>query len=383
MNAKTIPDLITMMSQLIATPSVSSARPDLDMSNEPVIDLLANWLETSGFSIKKQLVSSGKYNLVATIGRGSDGLLFSGHTDTVPFDEGLWQSDPFKLTERKHRFYGLGSCDMKSFIAMAISASQKFKSQQYIHPLTIIATADEETTMSGARLLAENGDKLGKFCVIGEPTNLTPVREHKGIIMEAIRFTGSSGHSSDPALGNSALEAMVEYIHRLLHFRQQLQEQHNNPAFTVSSPTLNLGHIHGGDNANRICGECELHIDLRFLPGMQLDDLRNRIRSLAQQVAKEKDQQVNFEALFLGVPAMHTDRDSRINEYLQQLTQQQSQSVDFGTEAPFYNAMGCETIVIGPGSIRQAHQPDEFLPAEQIQPTVKLLENLIQHFCCS
>jgi len=377
------PDLISMISQLIETPSISCARPELDMSNEPVIDLLANWCDTAGFKVNKQFVSNGKFNLIATIGQGSDGLILSGHTDTVPCDEALWQSDPFKLTEKDNCFYGLGSCDMKSFIAMAIAASQKFKAEQYVRPLTIIATADEETTMSGARLLSENGQNRGKFCLIGEPTNLTPVREHKGIIMESIRFSGSSGHSSDPTLGNNALEAMHVYMARLIDFRLDLQARYNNTAFKVSQPTLNLGHIHGGDNPNRICGDCELHIDLRFLPGMDLDELRQKIRSLAQQVAREMDQNVSFEALFMGIPAMRTDINSEINAYLEQVTQSQSQSVAFGTEAPFYNAMGCETIVLGPGSINQAHQPDEFLPAEQIQPTVTLLENLIHKFCCS
>ena len=375
------PHLVDMMALLIATPSISCTRPELDMSNEPVIDLLANWLESSGFNVSKQSVSPAKFNLVATKGQGSDGLILSGHTDTVPCDEALWQSDPFKLTVLDNHFYGLGSCDMKSFIAMAIVASQKFTTEQLKRPLTIIATADEETTMSGARLLAEDGKQLGRYCVIGEPTNLTPVREHKGILMESIKFTGSSGHSSDPALGNSALEAMHEYIQRLLQFRSQLQ-QHQNPAFAVSCPTLNLGHIHGGDNPNRICGECELHIDLRFLPGMDLDNLRRQIRSLATEVAEQNELKVNFEALFMGVPAMHTDSKSLINTYLEEITQKKSHSVAFGTEAPFYNSMGCETIVVGPGSIRQAHQPDEFLPANQIQPTIQLLESLIHRFCC-
>ena len=379
---KPSPELINMVSQLIATPSVSCVHPELDMSNEPVIDLLANWLETSGFNVKKQLVNPGKYNLIATLGQGSDGLIFSGHTDTVPCDEALWQSSPFKLTRRDDRYYGLGSCDMKSFIAMAITASQRFKAEQFTHPLTIIATADEETTMSGARLLAENGKNLGRYCIIGEPTDLTPVREHKGIIMESIHFTGQSGHSSDPSLGNSALEAMHEYIQQLLIYRGQLQQQFRNSAFEVSTPTINLGHIHGGDNPNRICGECELHIDLRFLPGMNIDELREKIRSMATEVASVREQQVSFTALLMGVPAMHTDSHSQLNEYLQEITEKQSQSVAFGTEAPFYNEMGCETIVMGPGSIRQAHQPDEFLPIDQIQPTVKLLESLIQRFCC-
>jgi len=104
---------------------------------------------------------------------------------------------------------------------------------------------------------------------------------------------------------------------------------------------------------------------------------------LAKKVASSREQHVSFTPLLMGIPAMQTASDSILNEYLQEVTQKQSQSVAFGTEAPFYNEMGCETIVMGPGSIKQAHQPDEFLPMDQIQPTVTLLENLIQRFCCN
>ncbi len=374
-------ELREMMQRLIATPSISCSRPGLDMSNEPVIDLLADWCEAAGFRCQRQVVAPGKHNLIATLGQGEDGLILSGHTDTVPCDESLWRSDPFALSERNGRLYGLGACDMKSFLAMAITASRQFRAQQYRRPLTLVATCDEETSMAGARLLAEQGEAPGRYCVIGEPTGLTPVREHKGILMEAIRYTGQSGHSSDPSLGNSALEGMHVLIARLLQLREQLQQQYRNEAFAVAVPTLNLGHIHGGDNPNRICGHCELHIDLRFLPGMDLAELRARIRRLARETADEHGLEVECDMLFEGVPALDTPEDSDLNLYLQEATERRSRAVAFGTEAPFYNALGCETLVIGPGSIEQAHQPDEFLPIEHIEPTLRLLRSLIHRYC--
>jgi acetylornithine deacetylase len=379
--ARNTPELREMMSRLIATPSISCSRADLDMSNEAVIDQLADWCEAAGFRCRKQTVAPGKYNLVATLGSGDRGLVLSGHTDTVPCDESLWQSDPFRLTERDGRLHGLGSCDMKSFLAMALAASQAFRPDDFRRPLTLVATADEETSMAGARLLAESGEALGRYCVIGEPTSLTPVREHKGILMESIRLIGQSGHSSDPSLGNNALEGMHELIARLLELRAHLQRQYRNEAFAVAVPTLNLGHIHGGDNPNRICGSCELHIDLRFLPGMALGELRDRIRDLAQSLAEERGLGLEMESLFEGVPAMETPDDSDLNRYLQEMTGRQSRAVAFGTEAPFYNGMGCETLVIGPGAIEQAHQPDEYLPIEQIEPTLRLLRSLIHRYC--
>ena len=155
-------------------------------------------------------------------------------------------------------------------------------------PLIILATADEESSMDGARQLAAQGAPKARYAIIGEPTDIKPIRMHKGIMMEAITVQGRAGHSSNPALGNSALEAMQLVIADLLAFRSDLQARYQNPLFEVAVPTLNLGCIHGGDNPNRICGQCELHFDLRALPGMNNDDLHNeialRLKPLAQQL---------------------------------------------------------------------------------------------------
>ncbi len=370
-----------MIAQLIATPSVSCYHADLDMSNRAIIDLLADWMETRGFDVEIQAVNEAKFNLIATTGSGSDGLVLSGHTDTVPCDPDLWQSDPFQLKLKDDRLYGLGSCDMKSFLALALQSTQSFDLKKLKRPLTIVATADEESTMSGAKLIADNGNKLGRYCVIGEPTNLHPIRQHKGVLSESIRFTGRSGHASNPALGNSALEAMHELIGELLRYRDGMQKQYNDPAFTIPTPTLNLGHIHGGDNSNRICGACELLIDIRFLPGMSIDTLHADIVELVASVAERRGLAGECQIIGEGQPAMDTAAASEIAEHLKFLTGKSAGSVAFGTEAPYYNSMQTETIVIGPGSIDQAHQPDEFLPIDQIDPTIDMLKQLIHRFC--
>ncbi|MCP4186961.1 MAG: acetylornithine deacetylase [Gammaproteobacteria bacterium] len=379
--AHTLPSTKEMITQLIATPSVSCVLADLDMSNRAVIDLIANWAESLGFRIEIQAINQSKYNLIATTGPASDGLVLSGHTDTVPCNEALWHSDPFQLLEHSNRFYGLGSCDMKSFLALALEASQSFNFKQLKKPLTIVATADEESTMCGAKLIAENGRKLGRYCVIGEPTGLKPVRQHKGVLSESIAFTGQSGHASNPALGNSALEGMHEFISELLTYRSGLQQQYHDPSFTIPTPTMNLGHIHGGDNSNRICGACKLLIDIRYLPGMSMQTLRADINEIAEIVANRRQLNYHCQILGDGLPPMDTDAASAIAEYLSYTTGQPASSASFGTEAPYYNQMQTETIVIGPGSINQAHQPDEYLPIEQIQPTIELLKNVISKFC--
>ena len=377
------PDIIQLMQTLIATPSISCTSAELDQGNRAVIDTLAGWLEDLGFTIEIQPVNNdgSKANLIATIGKGSNGLVLAGHTDTVPFDDNRWQSDPFRLTEKNDCFYGLGTADMKSFFALVIDAIRDLPLSALQQPLIILATADEETSMNGARALNKSQLPGARFVVVGEPTGLKPVRMHKGIMMEAIRLTGLAGHSSNPALGNSALEAMHRVMTELLRWREQLQTTYKNPLFEIPVPTMNLGHIHGGDNPNRICGHCELHIDIRPLPGMSIIELRHELESRLQQTLAGTMISYETEALFDGVPAVETPAESSLVKTVERLTGVSSQAVAFSTEAPFYNRLGLDSVVLGPGDISQAHQPDEYLALAQITPTVKLIKRLVKDIC--
>lgn len=370
-----------MISRLIETPSVSCTKTELDMSNQPVIHLLANWLNDLDFNVEILPVSQGKSNLIATRGQGDGGLVLAGHTDTVPYDDNRWQYNPFKLTEADDRLYGLGTSDMKAFLALAIEAALRFKTEDYKRPLIILATADEETTMDGAKKLVEMSKPRARYAIIGEPTGMKPIRMHKGILMEAIRITGLAGHSSNPALGHNAMEAMHSVIGELMLWRNELQQQFNNPLFEVPVPTMNFGHIHGGDNPNRICGQCELHIDIRPLPGMPLDELRHQLFQRLSRVIPEQGFRLETYPLFSGIPAMETAEDSALVKAAEKLTGKTSGSVAFGTEAPFLTQLGIETLVLGPGNIDQAHQPDEYLELNTIQPTLDLLQKFIYQFC--
>ncbi|HOW74648.1 MAG TPA: acetylornithine deacetylase [Candidatus Competibacteraceae bacterium] len=375
--------LLERIRQLIATPSVSSVSPQFDQSNRPVIDLLANWLEDAGFAVRIEPLPDwpGKANLIATLGSGPGGLVLAGHTDTVPFDAGRWRFDPFGGVIADERMYGLGSADMKSFLALAIEATREFAAGDLRQPLVILATADEESSMCGARALAAAGEPLGRHAVIGEPTGLKPVRMHKGILMEAIRLEGRSGHSSNPALGVNALEGMYAVIGELLRWRAELQARYRNPLFEIEVPTLNLGHIHGGDNPNRICADCELHIDIRPLPGMTLDGLREELQSRLQRRLADSELQLSFLPLFPGIEAMETPASAAIVRATEELTGTPAGVVGFGTEGPYLNALGMETVILGPGSVDCAHQPDEFLPLAAIQPTLDILQGLIRRLC--
>ncbi|MAB98417.1 MAG: acetylornithine deacetylase [Pseudomonadaceae bacterium] len=376
-----LPSFKDQFAALIAAPSVSCTQANWDQSNWPVIELLSAWLEDLGFSCDVQEVSAGKFNLLASYGSGPGGLVLAGHTDTVPFDAELWQTDPLKLTEADGRWIGLGSCDMKGFFALIIEAVKPLLEQRFSQPLLILATCDEESSMAGARALAEAGRPLGRAAVIGEPTSLKPIRMHKGIMMERIDILGRSGHSSDPSLGHSALEAMQAVMGELQQLRKQWQSEFNNAQFTVPQPTLNLGCIHGGDNPNRICGQCSLEFDLRPLPGMQPEALRAAIRQKLQPLAEQHQVKIDYAPLFPSVPPFAQDADCELVRVAERLTGHTAAAVAFGTEAPYLQQLGCETLVLGPGNIDCAHQPGEYLDMSRLQPTVRLLGELIQHYC--
>jgi acetylornithine deacetylase len=305
----------------------------------------------------------------------------SGHTDTVPYNAEKWQSDPFKITERNDKLYGLGTCDMKAFFALAIEASRAYLQTPLKAPLILLATADEESSMSGAQALAAAGKPKARYAVIGEPTGLKPIRMHKGIMMEGIKVTGKAGHSSNPALGVNAMEGMHRVLGELIQYRGELQNRYQNASFAVSVPTLNLGCIHGGDNPNRICGQCELEYDLRPLPGMDMDALREDIQARMKPIASELGVDIECGPIFTGVPSFETPAEAELVQTAERLTGHPSQAVAFATEAPFLSGMGIETLVMGPGSIDQAHQPDEYLALDQIKPTVELLSQLIERYC--
>ncbi|MEJ2693356.1 MAG: acetylornithine deacetylase [Candidatus Thiodiazotropha sp.] len=372
------PPFIDMLRALIAAPSVSSVNPAWDMSNVQVIELLEGWLSSLGF---KTEIYPGKSNLIASAGSGEHGLLLSGHSDTVPFDADKWSSDPLAVSEKEGRLYGVGTADMKAFFAVVIEAIRELPLNRLKHPLTILATADEESSMCGAKSLLDLHRRLGRHAVIGEPTSLKPVHMHKGISMESIRLTGKAGHSSDPSLGINALDGMHRVLGEVIEWREELQRRYRNPAFAVQVPTLNLGHIHGGDNPNRICGHCELQFDLRPLPGMQLETLRGELRERLDRLLAGSGLQWEQIPVFDGIPAMETPRDTAIVQATEALTGVEAGAVAFGTEGPYLNELGLQTVICGPGNIDQAHQPDEYLPLEHIHPAINLIQSLVRQFC--
>lgn len=374
-----------MLAELVAIPSPSSADPRFDRSNEPVIVRLAEHCEQLGMRVEVRDVrgAPGKKNLVAQLGDGEGGLVFSGHADTVPWDESGWSSDPFRLEERGGRLYGLGATDMKGFFPAALHALARVDRARLRRPVVLVATADEESGMHGARSLVQDGPLAGAQVVIGEPTGLVPVHMHKGVAQTRIMLEGRAGHASDPSLGISALDAMVEVLEALLRHRATLAATHRDARFAVAHPTLNLGRIEGGDSANRICGRCELHVDQRLLPGMTLASCRAELAEVIRAAVRDPAIRATVEPLFVGIEPFETPADATILALARSITGSAPVAVPFGTEAPFFQAMGKPAIVLGPGDIAVAHQPNESIDRAELHRSIDVYEALVERCCIS
>ena len=379
-----LPPLEQMIRRLVATPSVSSLQPALDQGNGAVCALLADWLEALGFAVELQPVPglAGKLNLVARAGgHGEDGLVIAGHTDTVPFDAARWRVDPFAGELRDGRLYGLGSADMKSFLAVAAHAAARVDLGKLARPLVILGTADEESGMGGAKALVAAGERLGARALVGEPTGLKPINRHKGVLMERIRITGRSGHASDPAAGLNAIDGAMAAITALHDFVDHLAAELPDLGFPVPGPTVNVGAIRGGDNPNRICASCELDVDLRLVPGMTLATARQGLRTGVTRMLEGSGFELEFVALFEGVEPLAPRGEHALAEACEHAAGHACGAVNFGTEGPLFQQLDMEVVICGPGEIAVAHQPDESIELAQATRAVDMVAGLVQRFC--
>lgn len=378
-----LPSFSESLKQLIASPSISSTQKSWDHGNHEIIQLLATWFEQLGFSISIQAVphTRNKFNLLAKRGSGEGGLLLAGHSDTVPFDENRWQSDPLKVVDENDKFYGLGTCDMKGFFAFILQVCKALPAKELKKPLYILATADEETTMAGARFFSQQQEVKPDVAIIGEPTSLVPITMHKGHMSHRIKIKGQSGHSSKPDLGVNAIEIMYQVIGNLIALKEKLALNYNSQRFDVSSPTLNLGAIRGGDNSNRICGHCELDLDMRSLPGMTDSELVQLLTEAIEPIAEKFPARVIIEELHPSSPSFEEDTSCQLVTLAEEISGHRCCAVNYATEAPFIQNLGCETIVLGPGSIDQAHQPNEYLAHSEIDNTLKILTTMVDRYC--
>jgi len=302
-------------------------------------------------------------------------LALVGHTDTVPYDPN-W-SEATNLTERDGKLFGRGSCDTKGFIAAALTALENVKPNK---PLALIFTADEEIGLRGAKQLAQLKPLQVRYSIVGEPTSLKPIRAGKGYSLAEVIVKGREAHSAYPALGASAVFRAARLINRLESIAIKLKDD-QHPAFDPPYTTLNIGLINGGSAKNVLAGECRFTLEWRPIPTQPSDHLLNLFKAAIEEVTKaDPGFQCEVDASRQDT-GFETSPDSPLIKLLERASGKESGTVAFGTEAAQMMLLDSESVVIGPGDIREAHRTGEFVPVDELERCAEILRQSIQQLC--
>jgi acetylornithine deacetylase len=374
-----------LLGDLIAFPTVSSD------SNLDLIGWAADRLRLLGADVRVDWDESGaKANLFASFGPGDEGgIVLSGHSDVVPAVGEDWSDDPFRMVARDDRLYGRGACDMKGFIACVLEAAPAIADARLARPVHIALTYDEEVGCLGARALVEALGEAGirpAMAVIGEPTSMRVIEGHKGCCEYTTTFAGHAGHGSAPDRGVNAAEYAVRYAARLLALAEDLRAR--APAGSPFDPpwtTLNIGRIAGGVAHNVIAAHATLDWEMRPVAEADAAYLREAIDRYAAEALlpamravwpeAEIAREVVGEVAGLAPAAANEARD-----VVSALTGAKgAEVVAFGTEAGLFQAMGMACVVCGPGSIEQAHKPDEYVARAQLAACLDMIDGLAAH----
>ncbi|WP_137702803.1 acetylornithine deacetylase [Marimonas lutisalis] len=373
---------IEILRDLIAFPTVSSD------SNLDMIQHMGALLHDLGAKVDIYADETGtKANLFATIGPERDGgIVLSGHSDVVPVADQDWRSDPFQLYEANDRFYGRGACDMKGFIAATLAMAPTFAERELARPLHFAFTHDEEVGCLGAQALVPQLQASGirpAMAIIGEPTMMKIIEGHKGCCEYTTRFTGLEGHGSAPDRGVNAAEYAVRYVSRLLELREELKTRApKGGRFDPPWTTVNIGRVGGGVAHNVIVGKAEVEWEFRPVQSTDFDYVKSEIARYADDVllpamrAVHPDAAIETEVIgeVAGLEPM-TDNEAR--DLVAGLTGDNGADVvAFGTEAGLFQSIGMSAVVCGPGSIEQAHKPDEFIALDQLSACLDMLRGL-------
>ncbi|MGY6710219.1 MAG: acetylornithine deacetylase [Rhizobiaceae bacterium] len=359
-------------------------------SNLELIDYAQSVLEACGARTERTYDAAGaKANLWATIGPDDvPGIALSGHTDTVPVDGQAWSTDPFQLVERDGRFYGRGTCDMKGFVAVAMSAAHDLAGRELARPVHFAFSHDEEVGCIGVRgLLAELSRKplLPAACIVGEPTMMDVAIGHKAKRSLKITVDGTSGHSSRAPEFVNAVEHAARIVVKMREIARRLASDAalRDELYDIAHTTAHVGTMHGGTALNIVPDRCEIACEFRVLPQEDADALVEEITAFIREevepemraVAPEAGVDIEMTAAFPGLD-MPSDHPL-VGQVKRAAGRNGHQKVAYGTEAGLFHELGIPTIVCGPGSIAQAHKPDEFIAAEQLAACEKFLADLL------
>ncbi|WP_419253376.1 acetylornithine deacetylase [Caulobacter sp. ErkDOM-YI] len=360
------------------------------LSNLALIEWVEAYLSDLGVASRRVPNADGtKSNLMASIGPAVEGgIVLSGHTDVVPVDGQPWSTDPFVLTERDGRLYGRGTCDMKGFLALALAAAPDLAAATLSKPVHLAFSYDEEVGCLGAPdMIAVIARDLPKpaLVVVGEPTDMVAVSGHKGIASFRVTVSGREAHSSLTHLGVSANMAAVKLMAGLVELSETLARE-ADPAspFTPKGATLTIGQVNGGTAVNILARECVFIFDLRTPPGMDpmaiLADFFAKAAAMdAELKTRASEAGVKVERRSL-TPAFAPEVDGVAEAFARRMAGDNGPGrvVPYAAEAGQFQGAGFSTVICGPGSIDQAHQPDEFVEISQMQRGAAFMARLIE-----
>jgi len=358
-------------------------------SNLDLIHDVRDYLKDLGVESHLTFDDDGrKANLYATLGptdRG--GIALSGHTDVVPIDGQEWSSDPWTVLERDGRLYGRGSCDMKGFIAIALAHAPRFLERNIQTPIHLCLSYDEEVGCLGAPKLIswlEQQPVKPRACIVGEPTSMKVIVGHKGKLSCTGRVRGLECHSSLAPKGVNAIQAAAKAIAKLADMAaRKAEEGPFDEDYDVSHSTVHCGTIQGGSALNIVPLDCRFEFEFRCLlsddPGALLAELQDYVREEVEPAMKAIAPESGFtwtENSF--IPGLDIALDSEVVDLAKALTgANDTGKVAFGTEAGLFDKGGIPTVICGPGSIDQAHKPDEFVSLEQLALCERFMTRLL------
>lgn len=382
-----MPSTLEILDRLIAF-DTTSARSNIDL-----VDYVRTLLDEHGISYETVPDATGeKLALVATVpgrdGALSGGVAFSAHTDVVPTEGQPWTRPPYELTEENGRMFGRGTTDMKGFAAAALKTVLDAADADLGRPLHLAFSYDEEVGCKGIKPLIDHMKQSGRIpdvAIIGEPTLMQPVVEHKGKIALTCHVTGEPGHSS---YASSKVNAVIEAA-RLIAFIADLARdigtmEEPDERYVSPNSSLHVGPISGGEALNMIPELCTFQFETRYRPGFDAGALMDRIKHHAHNVLEPAMQARNpntgFEwSVLIDYPPFRTAETSAALELASRISgRNDTGKVDYGTEAGVFAAYGgIDAVVIGPGSMEQGHQPDEFIDREQLEAAESFLARVI------
>jgi acetylornithine deacetylase len=371
------------LARLVAFDTTSSK------SNLPLIDDVEAYLKSHGATTYRVYNDDrSKANLYAVLGPVVEGgVILSGHTDVVPVDGQDWSTDPWSVVEKDGRIYGRGTCDMKAFSAIALSLAPEMAAANLKRPVVFALSYDEEVGCLGApHMIAEIKGKLPapSAVIVGEPTMMKVIDGHKGIASFRTTVTGYTTHSSQTDRGVSAVEAAAKLIAKLSAMRESRERSADAESpFSPPHTTMTVNVVHGGTQLNIMAGECYFEWDCRAVPGDVAADVLEEFSAYAVGVqaemrAKAAGCRVETTQLTNAPPLAPTPENTAADLAKSITGLNSTDVVSYAAEAGQFQEAGFSTVICGPGSIDQAHQPNEFVSLDQIAEGTVFLRKLIE-----